>query len=255
MKRMTQLLACLAAISLLSHTAIAQSADSSKPKNYRNIVRYNLSGPLLFGFGNVIVVGYERVLKKNQSFSFNFGKAAIPKLIAIVTDSSVNLQRDSKNTGYNFSFDYRFYLKKENKYDPPHGLYIGPYFSYNHFERENDISLKHSNGNVDIVKTNSKFTIMSWGAEMGYQFVLWKRLALDMLLIGPGVGSYDINAKLTGNIDTKEREKLNGAVQQVLTKRFPGLSTIFEDKQISSDGKLQTWDIGFRYVIHVGFLF
>jgi hypothetical protein len=255
MKKITRIFLVLLILVIAGRGSIWAQTDSTQPKNYRNIIRYNLSGPLLFGFGNVIVVGYERVLKNNQSFSFNLGRAAIPKLISIVTDSSVYLQRDSKNAGFNFSFDYRFYLTKENKYAPPHGLYIGPYYSYNHFTRENDISLKRSNGNTDLVKTNSDFTIMSLGAEMGYQFVLWKRLALDMLLIGPGVGSYHVNAKLTGNVDAKDKEKLNGVIKDVLTKRFPGLGSVLEDKQISSDGKLQSWNLGFRYVIHVGFLF
>ena len=40
-------------------------ADTTQPakteKNYKNIIRYNLTGPLLFGF-DYVVLGYERVV-------------------------------------------------------------------------------------------------------------------------------------------------------------------------------------------------
>jgi len=41
--------------------------------DYRNIIRVNLSNQMLFGIRNN-VVGYERILKHNQSISVNMGR-------------------------------------------------------------------------------------------------------------------------------------------------------------------------------------
>jgi len=40
----------------------AQNHKDSSMRTYKNVVRYNLSGALLFGFSKYIVLGYERVL-------------------------------------------------------------------------------------------------------------------------------------------------------------------------------------------------
>src|ERR1700754_2247671 len=111
-----------------------ENTENNKPEKWRkNIIRYNLSGGLLFGLGDYVVIGYERVVNARQSFSINIGPSSLPKLVNFTTDS-FSLQKDLKNSGFNVSVDYRFYLTKENKYAAPHGLYIGPYTSYNHFQ-------------------------------------------------------------------------------------------------------------------------
>src|SRR5688572_23156580 len=114
---------------MVTSSGIAQEADSTRRMSrYKNIIRYNLSGALLFGASHYIVFGYERLIKPNQSISLNIGKISFPRLISINT-GSLELERDIKNTGTNFSVDYRFYLPRENKHIAPHGLYIGPYYS------------------------------------------------------------------------------------------------------------------------------
>jgi hypothetical protein len=51
-----------------------------------------------------------------------------------------------------------------------------------------------------------------FGAELGYQFVFWNKVSLDMVLIGPGVGFYNIKAKAEGNLTDAERERLEDAL-------------------------------------------
>lgn len=92
---------------------MGQVADSVKPvRNYKNVIRYNLSGAVLFGFDKYIVFGYERVIKKNQTISVNIGGVKLPTLISINTDS-FSLKRDRKTGGTNASIDYRFYLGRK----------------------------------------------------------------------------------------------------------------------------------------------
>jgi hypothetical protein len=241
----------------LQLSAHAQSSDSTahnQPKQYKNIIRYNISSPLLFGFDKYIILGYERQLRKNQSFSINLGRAALPRLVEIVSDSS-NLKRDTKNTGFNFSVDYRFYLNKENRYAAPHGVYIGPYYAFTTFTRDNDHYLKRSNGNLDLATSQTTFTINNIGFELGYQFVLWKRLALDMLLIGPGVSSYHITSTLQGSLSDKDKVNMREDVREMLKQKFPGMNLVLGEKHFDTEGVIQNWDVGFRYLIHIGFMF
>lgn len=255
-KAFFQLLVLTGAALLAPATFLAQSPDTtvSKEKQYKNVVRYNLSGPLLFGFDKHVVFGFERLIGKQQSISVNFGKTAFPKLITFESDS-FSLTRDAKNNGTNFSIDWRFYLAKENKFQPPHGLYIGPYYSFSGYKRTNEFNVKRVSGTTDILTSNVKFNIHTIGAEMGYQFVLWKRLTLDMVLIGPGISSYEITAKFDGNLNDADKEKLRDAVQQIITQKFPGMNYVMGDKELNADGFLDTWSWGYRYLIHIGFLF
>src|SRR6185436_16953555 len=114
----------------------AQTDSLQQVRQYKNVIRYNLSGALIFGIDRYVIFGYERVIKPNQTISVNVGGVKLPKLISINTDS-FSLQKDNKSNGVNVSVDYRFYLGKENKFMAPRGAYIGPYYSYNKFTRDN----------------------------------------------------------------------------------------------------------------------
>jgi hypothetical protein len=243
---------------ILFHAGILYSQqsgpDSSWKKAYKNIIRYNLSGSLLFGFDKYMIFGYERVVNPHQSFSINVGTVALPKFVSINTDSFY-LQKDLKNKGFNVSADYRFYLSHENKYYAPHGVYIGPYFSYNHFDRSNNWTFQKSSTDLRLITTKTKFNIFTVGAELGYQFVFWKRVALDLVLIGPGVSGYDLTAKIDGDLTNEQRTNLQDALKQLITQKFPGMNYVFADKEFKANGTLNTTSIGFRYMIHIGFLF
>jgi len=233
--------------------AQVQGDSTKQMPHYKNVIRYNLSGALIFGLDRYVVFGYERVIKKNQSISVNIGGVRLPKLITINTDS-LSLQKDRKSDGINASVDYRFYLGKENRYATPHGGYIGPYYSYNKFTRDNQWIRKNSGGN-SFLNTNTTFNINSVGFQFGYQFVLWKRLSLDFVLLGPGLGFYNYKAKFDNNISTEDREQLLDGLKQLLVQKFPGMNFVLADKEISSSGTLKTSALSYRYIVHIGFVF
>jgi len=242
-------------ISLVYQTSYAQGPKDSSVSTYKNVLRYNLSGALIFGFSKYIVVGYERVLSPNRTVSINFGTAALPRIISLVTDS-FQTNNEGKRKGFNVSVDYRFYLAKENKFTAPRGLYIGPYYSYNHFENEKQWTHTNSRGTNQIT-TSSNFNIHTFGFELGYQLMLWKRLSLDMVLVGPGLGFYRYKAAFSGtsNLSSTDKEQLLDALQQLLVQKFPGMNYVFSDKKIDGDGVLKTNSLGYRYIVHIGFAF
>jgi hypothetical protein len=252
-KYLLSILICsLALISMdgFSQTDTGYSWKTAK----KNIVRYNLSSALLFGFDKTIILGYERLLKPNQSFSINAGTTALPKLVNLNFDS-LDFKSDAKNSGFNLSFDYRFYLNKVNRYNAPRGVYIGPYYSFNQWNRENDISFLTTAGSEKLAKSEMDFNLHMMGAELGYQFVFWKKATLDLVLIGPGVGFYNIKSKAEGNLSEAERERLEQALIEVISEKFPGMNYVLSDQEFSGSGTLRTSALGFRYLIHIGFLF
>ena len=242
---------CLLFVSLITNCSLAQQADTTH--YHKNIIRYNLSSALLFGIDHYVVLGYERVISHKQSISINFGRASLPKLVSISTDS-FQVQKDQKRSGRNFSIDYRFYLATENKYSAPHGIYIGPYYSYNRFTNDMQWSYKNGSANSEV-GCDTKFNIHTVGFELGYQFIFWKRLALDLVLVGPGLGFYDYKATFNSNIDAATKEQLLDGLKQLLTQKFPGMNYVFSDKEINADGVMRTNTIGYRYIIHIGFNF
>lgn len=231
---------------------IVASESKDMPK-YKNVVRYNLSGALLFGFDRYIIVGYERVIKPRQSASINFGKASLPNYVTINTDS-FNLSSDKSNTGFNVSIDYRFYLARENRYKPPCGLYIGPYYAFTQFKRNSSWAWNNSGG-TSSVETDMKMGIHTIGFELGYQFVLWKRMTLDLCMVGPGVGFYNVEANFNTNLNEARREELLDALNQLLVQKVPGMNYVFSDKHFEADGTMNTTGFGFRYLVQIGFLF
>jgi hypothetical protein len=75
--------------------------------------------------------------------------------------------------------------------------------------------------NAQEITTTSKFEIHTIGFELGYQFLFWKRMALDLVMIGPGISSYRLNTKIVGNLNSEEREQLREGLQQLLQQNFP----------------------------------
>ena len=87
-------------LSFLAVSICHGQTDSLKQmRQYKNVVRYNLSGALVFGLDRYVVFGYERVIKPNQSISVNFGGVSLPKLLAVNTDS-FSLTKDNKSNGF-----------------------------------------------------------------------------------------------------------------------------------------------------------
>ena len=48
--------------------AQVQGDSINQMRHYKNVIRYNLSGAVIFGFDKYIVFGYERVIKKIKLF-------------------------------------------------------------------------------------------------------------------------------------------------------------------------------------------
>lgn len=246
---MRKIILVVIVISGLQQTASAQ--DTTKP--LKNIILFNITNPLIFG--SSFILGYERVLNNRHSFSINIGTTSFPGSDRRETDS-LKLNDVDNKSGLNISADFRFWLSKENKYPAPRGIYIGPYYSYNNFKREHTWALKSTNGGAPMqVNSDLNLNIHTVGFELGYQFVFWDRLALNMILIGPGISAYNLKASIGSNLTPADRQKLLDAINDALTEKFPGWGGVIDDGDFQSKGSTNTTTLGYRYMVQIGFRF
>lgn len=131
--------------------SVTNPTDNSQPvkKVRKNTILINITNPLLIS-KRFQIIGYERVLPHNQSVTLNLGTFSIPKFGGSRAES-LGLNTDYKDKGFHFSTDYRFYLTKENKHAAPRGVYLAPYYTYNHLNRENSWNIE---GRVEKVYTD-----------------------------------------------------------------------------------------------------
>jgi hypothetical protein len=245
------------AIFILLLLTIAQSVYSqdtiSEKKNRKNTVKLNLTSPMLFGDNNY-VLGYERTIGKHQSFSVHVGTFSLGKLVSIDADSLSEVKSDDKSRGLSLSGDYRFYLSKVNKFNSPRGVYIGPYFSYNNFNRtysfESTAASYPAQLNADFT-----FSVTTLGFQLGYQFVFWDRVSLDLILFGPGVSAYKLKAELDTNLTQDQEEELFTKINEKLQEKIPGYSLVIKPGSFEKSGSVNTTSAGYRYIVMVGFRF
>jgi len=229
----------------------AQEQDSTKHVR-KNIIRFNLTSPMLFST-DYLVFGYERVIKENQSISLNIGRFALGKFDSGISDA-LELEGGSKDFGINTSIDYRFYLGSVNKYSAPRGVYIGPYYAYNHFNRENTWNLNSDTYQGEVI-TDLTFNIHTIGFQLGYQFIFWDRLALDLVLIGPGIANYSTKVGLDTSLSPEDEALFFEALNEFLSDKIPGYDQVIEPGEFEKNGSFNTTTFGFRYMIHLGYRF
>jgi len=237
--------------SVLIAPTVASVTPEPVKKVRKNSIMINITNPALIS-SKFRMIGYERVLPNNQSFTVNIGQFSIPKFAGDLADS-LGLNTNFKDRGFHFSTDYRFYLQKENRHAAPRGVYLAPYYTYNGMKRENSWYLE--DGMIDEVYTDITLNIHTIGAELGYQFIFWDRVALDMILIGPGWGFYGVKAEVGSNLDPDKESEFFDKLNEILADKIPGYDKVIDAGEFSKTGTYNVKSVGFRYVIRVGFRF
>jgi len=220
-------------------------------KNFKNTIRLNITNPMLFSW-RFNVIGYERVVKDYQTFSVNIGRTSFDTFW--FNNDSLDLLDQLNDKGFNFSVDYRFYLQKENKHRAPRGVYLGPYYSYNYFSRDLiwDLNTETYDGQVQLsTDINAHFI----GAQLGYQFVLWNRLTVDMILMGPSLWHFNLKSSFDTDLPVEDEAMLIEQVNEMLQEKFPGSDFMITGEGLEATKNTSTSTVGFRYMINVGFRF
>jgi hypothetical protein len=221
-------------------------------KTYRNTIRINLTNPMIFGWRNN-VFGYERVLKDYQTASLSIGRFGFPKLERFDSDSARVINQNHDH-GYHFSIDYRFYVRKENKYQEPRGIYIGPYYAFNYFSRDITWDLNTISRNGEV-KSYIDLAANLIGLQLGYQFIFWDRLSIDIILMGPGVWFFNLKTDFDTALSQDDESMLIDNLNEMLKDKFPESDLMIHGGDFQAKKATRTAVIGFRYVVNAGFRF
>ncbi|HMG92534.1 MAG TPA: hypothetical protein VK589_20895 [Chryseolinea sp.] len=230
-----------------SHLALAQ--NSTQGTQRRNTIKLDITSHYMYR--NALNISYERVTLPNQSFVVTVGYQEFPKATSLGTN--VGVKSEATRNGYKYGGEYRFYLKKENKFAAPRGVYLGPYFAFNGFNNERIIEVDN-NGTLEQATLDTKLGILNVGFQLGYQFVIKNRFVIDLVFVGPSISHYKYTLALGGNY-TFDKEDITNEIILDLIDRFPMLDEAISDGEASDKGKLDTWSFGYRYQLHIGYHF
>ena len=235
----------------LSISCFSQDSTSSI-KELKNTIRWNPT-TMIFNASN-LTLGYERVLKNSQSFSINIGFLKLPEMIS-EENEYLSLEKKGGKLGFTISADYRFYLKKYNLRPAPSGVYIGPYFSHYSYNFDNTILINDGSDLSANVDLDVGFRMTSVGLELGYQFVFWERISLDLILAGPSLSFYKGKVNIDGDLELDEESEAYNYLHDKILEKYPWLQTFIDLNAINSGGSFNATALGYRYVIQIGYRF
>jgi hypothetical protein len=233
----------------------AQKSDSSKVIKkpiHKNVIKFNPTPMLLWSSKNV-TFSYERILNPKQSIALTLGYLEFPSLFKDTIGSLLAITGREKY-GINVALEYRFYLGKRNSRPIPDGVYLAPFVSYYGYHFKNNVDVLHTTlDSAGSVKGN--FYILNVGVELGYQFVFWKRLTLDFVLIGPALSYYGGSVDISGNINLEKLQEINTEFYNKLKEKYPMIGDFVVNKSFKQNGKIDLLSVGFRYLMQIGFHF
>jgi hypothetical protein len=219
---------------------------------HKNVIKWNPTPMMLWSKRN-FTLSYERILNPRQSIAITAGYLEFPSLFKDSIGSLLAITSGEKY-GINLALEYRFYLGKRNMRPIPDGIYLAPYISYYGYRFTNGIDMMHTT--IDSAGTiKGNFYIFNIGVELGYQFVFWKRLTLDFVLIGPAISYYGGGVEITGNVNLEKLAEINAELYNKIKEKYPLVGDFVVNKSFKQDGKLDLFSIGFRYLVQIGFHF
>lgn len=219
--------------------------------NFKNNVKINISSWILYN--NVFVLSYERNVSKYQTFSITGGYVELPMLTPF--GSPTKFQRNISKSGFTIGGDYRFYLRSENKYGAPHGVYIGPYISYYNFKNNRYFQYTDSAGGVSNGNLNTRINVGNLGVQFGYQFIIKKRMSIDLILFAPSFSRYSLHMDVGGGLSDQAKEEIYNDVTKALIDRIPLLNKLVTEKHVDASGTRSAFAPGLRYCVYIGYSF
>ncbi|POY35238.1 hypothetical protein C3K47_15755 [Solitalea longa] len=238
-------------LTAISSRSFGQATDSLKPQ-LKNTIKFNLSSQLIYG--KAALFSYERIVGPNEAFNVQVGYVELPDIIH-GANSTIVEKRSNSRSGYTIAGDYRFYLGSENRHEAPRGVYVGPYVSYYAFKSNKLASLTTTDGGTTDVTLDSKINILNFGGLLGYQFVIKRRIAIDMILIGPSISNYSVKLNMNGDLTNVDVDEKTQEYMQALAERYPFLKDLAKNKEFKANDSNSSWSAGFRYSLSIGYRF
>jgi hypothetical protein len=105
------------------------------------------------------------------------------------------------------------------------------------------------------LQTTLDMNIAAAGFQVGYQFLFWDRLSVDMIMMGPGLALYNIKATLSTDLSNENEDKFFKAINDYLEENIPGYNSVIDAGEFQKKGSSNTLSLGYRYMVMVGYHF
>lgn len=233
-------------------SSFAQEDSTSVPER-RNIIKWNITPMALIGPAS-IVLSYERVLKNGRSFNLGGG---ILKRAPRTNKYGETIQffEAAKSGGFDLNADFRFFFKNRNANPAPDGLYWGPYTSLYHLNFEGASDIFEDGNKVNSVGIKTDFYMYNLGVQLGYQFIIKDRLAIDLFLVGPSYSHYNFRAEFDADVALDPDSEFYQDFEKLLSTVLPGSEAILDQVDFSTSGRAKVNFIGYRYGVQIGYKF
>ncbi len=228
----------------------SQEKDSRSAKFRQNGLSFNPTPMLLCNSMKNITLVYERMIKLNQSLVFQIGYLEFNTslLDSIIHNSSM---KQKGNNGLNIAVQYRFYPSRLNAQAAPFGLYLGPYASYYGLATTMTY-LKSQADPSQNSEVKTSFNMYNLGIGIGYQFIFWDKLSVDLLAFGPSLTYAYKNKKYSENTSTADQTTISNWEKSSNSTDYPLLAQFIRINDNESSASFTTF---FRYAITFGFRF
>ena len=170
-------------------------------------------------------------------------------------ENDLFILNQEKKAGYSLSAEYRFYLLQRNKRKAPDGVYIGPFTSFYNGGFKNNMQLQDNDLVENKFMLDADIKVFGVGFELGYQFIFKNFISIDVIVFGPSWTWYNAKLNLKGDLDPNQENEAFQAIREIVLERYPHLENALDDVSISEKGTLDTWTLGFRYVLQIGIAF
>jgi hypothetical protein len=167
----------------------------------------------------------------------------------------LNITHNNSKSGFNLAADYRFYFRKLNVPMAPAGLYWGVYTSYYFYQFENDATILDNDAVQSQITFGGKLSFLFTGLELGYQFLIKERLAIDIIFLAPSIGIYTTKLNLKSDLNINEENEYIQKIYDALAARIPGFEELVNEGYSSNSGVKTNFGPGIRYMIQIGYRF
>lgn len=198
---------------LLGSNLIAISQEENQPEvSKNNLIKLNLSALAVKN----ISAQYERRIGTKTSVALNvhvlpFGDAPFKSTIENLVDNPSAKIQQLKVGIFGITPEFRIYLGKKGAF---HGIYLGPFLSYNSYKTDLPIEYDYGSGkNTGIFSgTVNAYTA---GIQFGAQWKLSKSIFLDWWILGPNFGGASGNTVYASTLSYFEQAGLSIELQQL----------------------------------------
>ena len=205
-----------------------QISSGYQPKN---VVKFL---PVTLPF-NSVSFEFERMINSKNSVTIQVG---LPDRKSIIGKYGINSNSDLKTADFGSTVVRGAYRHYTGKSGLPKGFYLEPYLKYQQLKGRATIAGIDDQGDAYSGKSEIKFSTINTGCQLGYQFLIVKRVSVDFYFLGLEAGMFNGNIVTTPTSYTEYDPIILSALRNVIDQNIakaPGfIRTKLSTSQTSS---------------------